>query len=77
MLQESGYIFGIFLDFEGVPFLITSDESLMKSEKAKDGSIVLYKNFDEEKVVYDGKSKEKVSPDCVLENHIFFNICFS
>lgn len=40
------------------PFAITSDEKLYSKYEAKCGSIILFKQFDEGKSVYDGESSE-------------------
>lgn len=40
------------------PFAITSDESVFTKYDVKDGSIVLFKSFDEGKAVYDGENNE-------------------
>ncbi|XP_017780314.1 PREDICTED: protein disulfide-isomerase [Nicrophorus vespilloides] len=41
------------------PFAITSEEALFTEYEAKCGSIILFKKFDEGKVLYDGEYKEK------------------
>lgn len=41
------------------PFAITSNEDVYAKYEAKCGSIILFKNFDEGKAVYDGESSEE------------------
>ena len=42
------------LDYEEYPVGITSDEAAMKDNDAKDGQVVLFKDFDERRAVYEG-----------------------
>ena len=41
-------------DFEDYPCAITSDKAAMEKQGAKDGEVVLFKNFDERRAVYEG-----------------------
>merc|ERR1712117_322339 len=41
-------------DFEEYPCGITSDAAAMEKQGAKDGEVVLFKNFDERRAVYEG-----------------------
>ena len=41
-------------DFEDYPCAITSDKEAMEKQGAKDGEVVLFKNFDERRAVYEG-----------------------
>jgi protein disulfide-isomerase A1 len=41
-------------DFEDYPCAISSDKAAMEKHEAKDGQIVLFKNFDERRAVYEG-----------------------
>ncbi len=41
-------------DFDDYPCAITSSEEAMKKHEAKDGQVVLFKNFDERRAVYEG-----------------------
>jgi protein disulfide-isomerase A1 len=41
-------------DFEDYPVGITSDEEVFKDQEAKDGQVILFKQFDEGRAVYEG-----------------------